>query len=237
MNIDDKAIPKWNTGHFPVGTVCEAILSSDIPFTFTVKGIVRNGIRSYVLKTDLISPIVGLDYRCFNIDHVTRIIKRGDGRVVAESNFDNFGSYFAEDQKRNQGAFGITKHKSQYLTFGNTQGLIMNVAYKYCPPEATLDMEKLTKKLLEQNVIRNEYVLGEYRLNYVKCNKKKLHKAVKRLINKCLTPLKAAEATERKFYDDMDENDCWAEYDNNYITPIDLGELDLPNDSYRASED
>jgi hypothetical protein len=78
---------KWQPEHFPRGTVVEyCIGSKDFNETKTavVKNIVQNGVDSYCIQTvdwnaDLIM------YVSFNIDHVTKIVKRGKGGMIYHS--------------------------------------------------------------------------------------------------------------------------------------------------------
>lgn len=203
---------KWNVGHFPIGTVCEAKVSYQEPISFTVQGVVQNGVNSYVLITDIPSEIESLQYTSINISWVTKIIKRGDGEIKIDVNSGGREDWFAKSQRRNQGSYGITKHKSQYLVIGDTRALVMHVVSKYVKPEMCLKTEALIEQLFKQGALQTSFVPGDYWCStpYVKCSKQKLNKAVKRLLNKFLMPIKLAEAAEKAMYEEMhrDEEMC-----------------------------
>lgn len=214
---------KWNVGHFPVGTVCEAKVSYQEPINFTVQGIAKNGVNSYILITDIPSEIESLQYTSINISWVTKIIKRGDGEINIDVNNGGREDWFSKSQRRNQGSFGITKYKSQYLVFGDARSLVMHVVSKYIKPEMCLKTEALIEQLFKQGVIQTSFVHNDYwrDMPYIKCNKQKLNKAVKRLLNKFLMPIKLAEAAEKAMYEDMYRDDEMSVDDHYFAQTVD----------------
>jgi hypothetical protein len=180
--------PKWNTGHFPTGTYVEA--ETYDKFSFTVKGISRNGADSFILHTDIPSEHNSDGYKCINIFHVTKIIHRGAGKIDVRTGKENFIKTFLDEQKFND---SFLKHKSQYLSILGMNGVVMFVCKKYETPEMMVDYDKLTNKLYKQGVFKITKLFEEessFKFYKFSCNKKRLNKSIKRLLNKCLISVK-----------------------------------------------
>lgn len=185
----------WNTGHFPVGTIAKAKLHSEEEFEFIVKGVVCNGPKSYVIITDLPHDLT--DSKMFNMSYVTRIVKRGDGPEYKGSDYTVFNKDVHDSFKSGHIYAGI---------------LISFMSVPYMKPNMMVDNEEFIIELFSQGVLRRD---SSYKLIY---NKRKLRKAVKRLLNKFLIRHKTAEYEEQETYDKMHEEDCF----NDYIDPLPL---------------
>jgi hypothetical protein len=72
---------KWNTGHFPNGTVVVAGINDKSLALYTVAYLMRTGPKSYVIHTTQPHPEIADTTMSVNIDHVREIVKRGEGRT------------------------------------------------------------------------------------------------------------------------------------------------------------
>jgi hypothetical protein len=183
----------WNTGHFPVGTIAKAKLHNEEEFEFTVKEVVCNGPRSYVIVTDLPHDLT--DDKSFNMSYVTSIVKRGDG-----SEYKNTGSAAISQMFRDS-------IKDGYVS---ARILILFTTSLYVKPDMLIDIDNFIIELFKQGVLRKN---SSYDLVY---NKKKLRKAVKRLLNKFLVKHKTAEREQQEMYSKWVEDDWdggWNESD------------------------
>jgi hypothetical protein len=187
---------KFNVAHFPKGTVCEITMIGRPPFEIEVQHIVQNGPNSFVLVST--TPGTVTEFESYNMVYVTRIIKRGTGKVVFDTEMQQrFDKRFMEDQKRNDGSFGIYKHHSQYLAFVGVRELVFHIADRYLDNTKLLDLPKLLQMLTDHNVLRVTPIPGDYGFDdgfgYYVVSKKKLNNAVRRMVNKCLVKRERAQ--------------------------------------------
>ena len=106
---------QWQTGHFPRGSVVEVQVMGSEPVQFTVVDICQNGIDSWILVSDPFNEAIGFN-RSFNIDHVTRIIKRGTGSCKVSRSFQEDWREFHV----------IPKHPSQYSDYFGSSHVLSN---------------------------------------------------------------------------------------------------------------
>lgn len=158
---------KFHTDHFPAGTQFRAPLVGDI--ILTAKTVCSNGPNSYLVHYEQIEG-KEKDLCAINIDHVTEIIKRGDGQVV----------WALEKFKPWSDKYGISKNR--YQEFCSLNCIIIGLIHKYANrKEWVVDAEGLTRQLYKENLIR-ETLDGNGFMYCCSCNKRKLQRAVKRMI-------------------------------------------------------
>ena len=244
---------KWQPEHFPVGTcvtVCVTVNVSDTndsEYDATVTGVSCNGVDSYLIhykdisgpgaeavnkRHEVCSGESKTDLNFVNISHVTKIHQRGEGEVVWIKE--------EQDSKRIDWIFnnvGLPKHHSQYTT-ADLLLTVDTLSTKYISNNMIVDYSKLISMLSNGN-----YGLKKIKFRpssdwlYFSINKKKLNKAIKRLINKCLVKKSVKLKKEYEYWDEIDNRvfdehltSCYdAEdmplYFNTYIGTTSLGDL------------
>jgi hypothetical protein len=187
--------------HFPAGTICEVTLThrQNQKFNVEVTTLSKNGADSYVIETTLPGDVT--DFFGCNIDHVTRIIKRGKGGLVwaKHRTYDFMADYV--------GAIGdayaeLGKHPSQYLTYEPRQ-LVAHLIRDRQDVDTMLDFDVLMGKLWATGVFTECKLNDGWGMPYVKANKKRLKKTVFKLLNKCLITKKAAVRYEQELDHEM----------------------------------
>ncbi len=197
--------------HFPVGTVFElsqetlsrSMFHGDGPVRI-VTGIVRNGVRSYALTTGIVREHTGEEG--FNIDHVARIIKRGDGPVLIDNS--RYGTVFNEHHaemiersritKPNE-ELGLRPRKGYYVT-ADFRTILHYEVSRVVPESATVDYELLSGAVFKQAW----YCDGkaEYFWRGATICKKRLRRFVRQNVNRFMVNLHAAE---KAYYREMDK--------------------------------
>ena len=231
--------PKWNVGHFPRGTVCEIQVqySVDELKRITVTDIYRNGPNSYVLVSDEWNEACKMPYS-YNIDHVCGIVSRGKGTTaITEHNKERYEKQFLEELRReNFRANGICKQRNQYQTF-SVRELVLFVARKYMNDDMILDMEKLLDMLAKRgllvgkNFFSNDGVDRVFDLKYFEMRKKKLNRAVKQLLNKCLCNHVKAQEEEYRMHAEIAEKDWNHDFDTRHPELVHAMEESTPSNT------
>lgn len=201
--------PKWNTGHFPIGTIVTVKFShipEDPEKQYTVSDIIKNGVSSYCIETN--TPTQYKDIggnESFNISHVTSIIKRGTGKEYCGSDTSESNKLFLEQSAMHSriGKRGTLLSENQ-IAYYLASGMLKD--------QTLLDLNKLIGHLFGQGVFK-KVDTGEFFHTTLVYNKKRAKKAVKRLLNKCLIKHKVALKEEEDMYVDMMENDFYGEID------------------------
>ena len=179
---------RWNVGHFPVGTVVKAKLSGQDESNYTVMSVTRGWAKNYLLYSSVLDLHKGQYTNVFfNINNVTSIVKRGNGKEYNETGRDQFTEMFFDCQKRG------------YMP---AHVLVSFVAIPYLKPEMLFDVDQLTVELYRKGVLCNATIAGD-----IVYNKKKLRSSVKRLLNKYLVKHKVAEREENESYNPLAEQD------------------------------
>jgi hypothetical protein len=195
----------FNYAHFPVGTICEVHVNTykSEPKVVEVTSLFKNGADSYVIETT--TPGTVTEFFGCNIDHVTKIIKRGDGPVrFAPSPFKRtFHKDIAQELEYSYSKYG--KHPSQYMT-GDIRGLLLYVTDGLLTVDHMLDFEKFTNAVFDTGVFQKVSDDTTW-MDFYKADKKRLKKVVRQLINKCLTSKKEALAFERDLDNKMMEQE------------------------------
>jgi len=179
---------RWNVGHFPVGTVVKAKLSGQDESNYTVMSVTRSGPKNYLIYSSVLDISKGQYTNVFfNINNVTSIVKRGSGKEYNETDRGQFTVMFLECQKRG------------YMP---AHVLVSFICVPYLKTNMLVDMDGLTSEVFRQGLLRIDFGFGT--LVY---SKRKLRKAIKRLINKYLVKHKFAQSQEDKFYFDINQSD------------------------------
>jgi hypothetical protein len=212
--IQDKAA--FGRGHFPAGTICEINSTGNGgkgPRIVTTTGLRANGYNSFVITTNV--PHELTDTLFCNISHVTRIIKRGPGIAKLDrSSEQDLRQHNRETVESRFDIFKCAKPKSHYLSF-DVESLVYMVANDYLTDNMLLDGEKMVKLLEERGMFKTvaNDVQDYDSLTGVLASKKKLRKAVKQLINKCLrSPAKAQQEEVNEQYEQYKRDMAQDEY-------------------------
>lgn len=96
----------FSFAHFPKGTICHVngvgLGLGKQGLTIEVKGLVQNGVDSWVIQTDLTSPISLT--MAFNITYVDAIIRRGDSEdyssMETDDPYESRDSYYEDLLRR-----------------------------------------------------------------------------------------------------------------------------------------
>lgn len=167
---------KFHLAHFPVGTIIEVFVEcvTKEPEQYEVSEIHCNGFNSWVLQTTTKDDLTG--WKAFNMCYVTRIIKRGTG------------SYKVSEWHPNVKAESILPKPKNSYAFYSPFETVMTVAKQFLNDSMLVDSEKLIGMLIDQGVIRSFDSWSPQT-----ANKKKLKKAIRRVLNKCLENRKKAQ--------------------------------------------
>jgi hypothetical protein len=189
---------KWQPEHFPNGTVFELndnlwLRDQGKPCThYTVTGIVRNGIRSYVLKTGVMQEH-GLE-EAYNLDHVKRIILRGTGQVLINQGWYGFSkeNYNNDDVKFSSISqpYGCFVPRKGYYNTISVRSVLFWEVTKLAKPSMYLDWELLTCAVISNTWFKSILADGLMRISVV--NKRRLRKFLKANLNRFLCPLAPA---------------------------------------------
>lgn len=216
---------KFNTHHFPNGTVFQ--LKSDNFLNAageqrTVRGIVRNGLDNYVLKTGIEKPAYegGKPIEeSFNIEHVERIISRGggpveidhlyfgprknDARTLSDVHMMKFNNPYQEFDNQ-KGEWTFWKPRKGNHNTGSIQSLLIWEAGKIASEGAVIDYQKLIQIIMKQSWCQQPRFQNPF-LHLHVINKKRLRKFLKANINRFL--LKLAPAIRAEYEDRMEDYD------------------------------
>lgn len=187
---------KYNTHHFPVGTLVTFYVPgvSSPTTTARVKELIKNGADSYVAVLDETYWELSKTEKAINITHCIKILERGSGEVVIR-----------KDPPLDISPFRCKKHHTQYGTY-NFRELIYNLTLDYSSPTAILDFDKLLAA-----VYKRIPEATQCWANPITINKKKLRRIIKDNFNKCLTTkkkaLRAEEEQKAAMYEEYFDNE------------------------------
>lgn len=179
---------KWNIAHFPRGSKVEfQVFSNEEPVVGNVTDIIKNGIKSWVLVTDIPGKVT--EWEAYNIEHVTRIIKRGTGSCVPTSMNEYFDTKERERTERTVQRLrriGVNKSPKTYVCSYTPIGIVTNVSTRFLNETMLVDYCKLYQLLLDRGVIKvidtELYSLPKVFLG----SKSKIKSAIKRSLKTCL---------------------------------------------------
>ena len=214
---------KFGPGHFPAGTLFKANLCHTRAYdvvTWVAKQVIRNGPLSYVVETETFDEVCGIN-KAFHISHVTRIVKRGDGKLkmVDHSEFNAIGDFF-KDAKEASIAMNIDVClKTHYLTVHDGVSYTNLVSHKVkdmVPIGTSVDMGRLMDALFNQTFVkRTTFVISkefDWSRDYFIAPKKRVDRWLKQNINRYLKKVKVAQdeyddainaAYNREYYDEF----------------------------------
>lgn len=184
---------------FPAGTICEVQVTKHMhptPIVVTVDKLVRNGPDSYVITTGKMNEATGME-EAYNIAHVKRILKRGEGVAQIDKGDDRYANYLEVEGQH--GHSSVRKHHSQYRT-GSPIDLALAVAGRYLFEDDCVDPNKLNELLQKEHLFHTATSGRYFQYTVYLVNKKKFRKAVKRLLPKCLMKHREAQKQYDKFW-------------------------------------
>lgn len=183
-------VTKFDFAHFPKGTIF--LLKPEFRYQFNgedkefeVDRIFQNGANSFVLQTTTWNRY------SFNISHVQKIIKRGQGEVLLSNSVPNINLW--QDYRQ-------TKSKTDYAVL-NLRQFIQSMIYQHIPIQAYVDLDHAIKALKKQGFVRLNDVSHVY-INYL-INKKKFKKWLRKNANRFILPIEAAVEYENELYSDL----------------------------------
>lgn len=122
-------VQKWQPEHAPVGSVVRyksaASFADDVPLKeVTVTGHYWNGIKSWVILTEEVCPILGVGHKCsFNGDHLREIVSRGKGGVQFTNNTSTI-EHFVKEYKSSLTEVPVGEKRSHEYAGYNPHGVI-----------------------------------------------------------------------------------------------------------------
>lgn len=196
---------KFNTHHFPVGTVfriegSEWMLKDGD--TFTATGLVNNNLDSWIVLTTATREHTG--QVAYNLDYVAEIIKRGDGPVKVESAHPTImRKRMQEDVDMMElppGFMGIVPGKRFYNT-GSPRSVIHLELDKVTNPFQIVDTDRLVSAVMQQTWT-HRYCEGF--VHFTSIDKKKLRRFIKANLNRFLITRQCVKQCLKQEADDMD---------------------------------
>jgi len=221
MNTNKKR--SFGIGHFPIGTMVRIQVFPNKPVIETmVTRLSSNGPNSWVIETtEPANEHIGGFFTC-NIDHVIEIVKRGPGDIkITDPRMSNSTKFKSDIFNRNgnlKPEYGIQKHHSQFLAFSGSQEIVYAIAMDIANPTMLLDNEKLVGELIKGGHLpilhthtKNSFHSNGFHWSYVQINKKRLKKAIKRVIGKAYINRKHAQKVEdeemmKRYYEDFESD-------------------------------
>jgi len=206
---------KWQPEHFPRGTVVEYCIGSknfNETKTDVVKNIVQNGVDSYCIQTDTWDERTGIN-TAFNIDHVTKIVKRGKGGMKYSVTAD-----YPVNKSFQSTTF--RKAKSKYQCLFGIEMYVTAAVLRHIPEHGKIfDFDKMRECIYSvQNPLGiRRRVLDENIGIYVHdVSKKKVKRWLKQNINRFLKKKSVAIEEEQGVYHDsldtsFDRDLAWRE--------------------------
>ena len=198
---------KFHVEHFPAGTQFRAPIVGDM--ILTARCVTQNAPKNYLI---IYEPIEGKesDFCALAIGHVTEVVKRGEG----------YATWRKEDVRAADKPSSYEATRNRYAHFGGLSFLISYLAAQVTKNTTNMvDTELLVRKIYEERLIRKDQRYGNWGVH--SCSKKKLKKAIKRLIPHCLLNhekeereyQEAMNAAYHEMCNDMDW--AWDQYDMN----------------------
>lgn len=216
---------KFGTHHFPIGTVFTisgtGLANHDTDRQWTVAGIARNGVRSYVLRTGEFKMIAGSNHEImYNISYVDHIVKRGTGPLVIDHNYHGMRPAKDKQVRKDLDLLEIRSPFENFVPkkgFYNTGGLNTVVLYeasKIGHESMAVDLNALTTAVGQQTWCKSVAAKGYFHVAVV--NKKRLRRFIQQNINRFLFDVKKAERIDdeesSKYMEEMWASD-WADHD------------------------
>lgn len=197
---------KWQPEHAPVGSVVRykssrMLADEDELREVTVTGHYWNGIKSWVILTDDVCPILGHPHKCsFNGDHLREIVSRGKGGVQFTNN-KNTLEHFANTYKASLKEMPAGKKRSHQYA-GNYLSSIVGYVLTTHPKFSgyfdgmhdNMGISEISNVLGRQLGIRHPVRWDDH----VVVSKKKLINALTRLIARGRTSKLVAYKAEQK---------------------------------------
>ena len=186
---------KFDFAHFPKGTIF--LLKPEFRHQFNgedkefeVNRIFQNGANSFVLQTTTWNDVIQQWYS-FNISHVQRIIKRGQGEILLSNSIPNINLW--QDDRQ-------VKSKTDYAVL-NLTPFILSLIYRYVPITAYIDLDQAVESLKEQGFVKT--ISNDSWYSHYLVNKKKVKKWLRQNANRLILSIKAAEKYENELYSDL----------------------------------
>lgn len=180
---------KFHIGHFPRGSkvlIHVGILSNSVELT--VDHTISNGPNSFcVIGTVANSEQEGM--RGYNIDHVVKILKRGDGK-------DIHIPYRRPTRSSNTDRIVPPTVNNNYTAWSMRTTIIIMAWEMFDARQHVVDFDRLVNAVYASGIIKQRQLkLGtefegppwNYKHMYDVANKKKLREAVRRVLPRCFT--------------------------------------------------
>ena len=198
----------FSFAHFPKGTICHVngvgLGLGKEGLTIEVKGLVQNGVDSWVIQTDLTSPISLT--MAFNITYVDAIIRRGDSEdyssMETDDPYESRDSYYENLLRRR-----TDKNKHNYVL--GTDVLFRIIDRINC--KHFIDHDKLYR-YIDQSFIAGDNSIDVFGIYEAVVSKKKLTKLIKRVLPHCYVTKKQKLAEEKEMFEDSyayGEDEIW----------------------------
>lgn len=237
---------KFSPQQLPLGTIVE--IDESICWTpeekaspyRVVRGISKNGVNSYVIKTGLSKGRSGAEY--INLAYITRIVERGtEGPATIEYGWYGLQPFTQKmvkdveimrlyrtgvEYKKN------TRYQSKYHYTGSSNTFIYTEVAKIGKPGMQVDFQRMIRDLGMQTWVKKE------RWFWTAYDKKRLRKWLKANLNRYLFSLKALQRQEDK---EMQEDADAAWEADLRLAEKELGFFEEPSaneaDVYREGDD
>lgn len=220
--------PKFHTAHFPKGTVVEWSAYRETK-KLVVDHVICNGPNSFCIVSKEIDPKLGISEAC-NIHHVKRIITRGTGDIYGNSRSNTvpnktIWAEYKEDvhyavcgksQELCQSLTGesypaVKKPKNKYLTM-NARYFIMELIDRYVSFSMLVDYDLFVDTILRSSDVGVKFIPVSSFQNCCLIDKKKIHRFIRRNINRFLqNRVKAEDEHENMLFRDSLLEDNYVE--------------------------
>lgn len=199
---------KFQPQQFAAGTVFEIefpFRCTDSPI-FTSSGkVFRNGTDSYVVETTTKGKVT--DFASYNLEHVKRIIKSGNGTLKISYNgvmWDDSAAYVKEMARIQNDLREVNVRRRTHYVFYNPELLIQLIVHKtFGGGHYVLDVNKMTSAFSSQTFVRS-VVLSEYFTGDV-APKKRADKWIRQNFSRFLVPIKLSvkleQQAEQEYYE------------------------------------
>lgn len=210
---------KFSPQQLPLGTIVE--IDESICWTpeekaspyRVVRGISKNGVNSYVIKTGLSKGRSGAEY--INISYITRIVERGtEGPATIEYGWYGLHPFTQKMERdveimrlyRTGVEYKNTRYQSKYHYTGSPNTFIYTEVAKIGKPGMQVDFQRMIRDLGTQTWVKKE------RWCWTAYDKKRLRKWLRANLNRYLFTLKALQRQEDK---EMQEqaDEAWKDWE------------------------
>lgn len=218
----------WQPEHFPVGTI--AVLGNyeyvDGEFRtkeggdakIEVTGVSRNGLDSWLITSNISHKSFDMNHS-FNFNHITAIIKRGNGPVKIDSN----QTYSRPlNLKENLSRISDARmNKNRYYWYSSTSFLQYLTSFASFPKTAFIK-EDFYDFFLKQSFVKKEP--KDFFL-FCSVDKKKAKRFIRQNINRWIMPMKEVRA-EVKRLNDQEQEDYYRDMEKDFDANFEFGESD-----------